>query len=592
MGLVLAAGLALGGGCSQNRPALNGAEAGEAAVTAPEAPAGGGAAVGRPRTGVAIINGEEKPAPEIAMGDRATIKRILNEGKYRNQVMNHLRHLSEQIGPRLTGSAAAELANNWTAEQFRSWGLSDVHLHRWGEIPVRFDRGPSTGKVLIGERPRRRGRDRGGEESGEGDAPAVEYRDARTLEFTTQAWMPGTKGPVRGPIVRLPQTEEEFEAVKDRLAGAWLLVPALPQNAPGGIGGRRGGASSARYEQRIENRKKVAEGADPMTLPPDERVIFFGINGLVSTSRDERVWTSAVPKWRELDPQAIPPDVEVQVRLSDYDYLNSRLTDGEDIQVEFDLNNSLTAGPWPVYNTVAEIRGTELPDECVIVSAHLDSWNGPGSMGTTDNGTGSAVTLEAARILMAAGAKPKRTIKFILWTGEEQGLLGSREWVKQSESMWPNISACFVDDGGTNYQGGLKCTDAMVPLLAAATAPVNFQFVDLKDGKPLNVNIQPQGDTFPRFGGSDHFSFVREGIPGFFWDEVGRAEYGFGWHTQNDRIDLAIPEYLMQSATCSAITAYNLACAPELLPRFAFDRDAPSEGRPPTVRRQTEGASN
>ena len=261
--------------------------------------------------------------------------------------------------------------------------------------------------------------------------------------------------------------------------------------------------------------------------------------------------------------------------------MNSRLADGEKFEAEFDLNNVFTPGPLPMYNTVAEIRGTERPDECIIVSAHLDSWNGPGSEGTTDNGTGSSVTLEAARLLMAAGAKPKRTIKFILWTGEEQGLLGSREWVKQNEALWPKISACFVDDGGTNYEGGLKCTGAMAPMLAAATAPVNNHFFDSKDGKPLNVNIQPRGDAFEQSGGSDHASFIAKGIPGFFWDEVGRADYGRGWHTQYDRMDLAVPEYLMQSATCAAVTAYNLACAEELLPRWEENEgsDSGGEGR-------------
>ncbi len=517
---------------------------------------------------LAIINGEVAPVPAIPMGDRRTINRILDEGKNRNQVMDHLTYISTQIGHRLTGSASADMANTWTAERFRSWGLTGVELDQWGEVPVRFDRGPSTGRIFLATRtPRRRD-----EATSESEPPKAEYTETRQMEFTTMAWMAGTDGPKRGPVVKLPQTEEEFAAVKDILAGAWVLIPSIPASAPQGIRGRRG-MGGERYDRRAENRQKVAEGADPMTLPPDERVIFYGIHGQLSSSRDERVWTGAVPKWRELDIAKIPADVEVQVRLSDYDYLNSRLTDGDDVQVEFDLQNKFTAGPWPVYNTIAEIRGSEKPDEYVIVSGHLDSWNGPGSMGTTDNGTGSSVTLEAARLLMAAKARPKRTIKFILWTGEEQGLLGSREWVKKNEAQWPKISACFVDDGGTNYQGGLKCTDAMAPMLAAATAPVNNIFFDSKDGKPLNVNIQPKGVKFTQTGGSDHASFVAKGIPGFFWDESGRAEYGFGWHTQNDRLDLAIPEYLEQSATCAAITAYNLACASELLPRFPTEQD-------------------
>jgi Zn-dependent M28 family amino/carboxypeptidase len=107
----------------------------------------------------------------------------------------------------------------------------------------------------------------------------------------------------------------------------------------------------------------------------------------------------------------------------------------------------------------------------------------------------------------------------------------------------------------------------MVDYLAAATAPVNGVFDSETDGKYLDVNIRPTGDKIDTHGGSDHAAFNRVGVPGFFWDEEGRADYGYGWHTQNDTLDLAIEEYLMQSATNAAITAYNLANAPDLLPR-------------------------
>lgn len=107
----------------------------------------------------------------------------------------------------------------------------------------------------------------------------------------------------------------------------------------------------------------------------------------------------------------------------------------------------------------------------------------------------------------------------------------------------------------------------MVDYLAAATAPTNGQFYSETDGKFLDVNIRPTGDKINTHGGSDHASFNRKGVPGFFWDEVGRADYGFSWHTQNDTLDRAIDEYLIQSATNAAIVAYNLANAPDLLPR-------------------------
>jgi Zn-dependent M28 family amino/carboxypeptidase len=236
--------------------------------------------------------------------------------------------------------------------------------------------------------------------------------------------------------------------------------------------------------------------------------------------------------------------------------------------VEFDLQNKLSAGPFPVYNVIAEIPGTEKPEEVVIISAHMDSWNGPGSQGTVDNGTGTAVTIEAARILGSLGIQPKRTIRFALWGGEEQGLLGSKAYIESlSEEELANISAAFVDDGGTNYEGGIPAADYMVEYLAAATAPINGVFYSETDGEYLNVNIRPTGEKIETHGGSDHAAFNRVGVPGFFWDEVGRADYGYGWHTQNDRLDLAIEEYLMQSATNAAIVAYNLANAPGLLPR-------------------------
>lgn len=316
-----------------------------------------------------------------------------------------------------------------------------------------------------------------------------------------------------------------------------------------------------------------------------QKVLAQNPAGFMSSSRDERVWTTAIKRGMALfgmDIAEAGQDPEVSIRDSDYRYINSELADGQEVIVEFDLDHQLTEGPFPLYNTIAEIPGTVWPDEVVIVSAHLDSWNGPGSLGVVDNGTGSAVTLEAARLLAAVGANPKRTIRFILWTGEEQGLLGSRAYVESlSEEERAKISAVFVDDGGTNYEGGLVCPPWMFDYLASATAPTNGQFFSeidharlLADNDPSNderagwmdVNLRTV-DAMPQGGGSDHASFNAVGIPGFYWDEIGRADYRYGWHTQNDRMDLAIEEYLVQSSTNVAMTAYNLACAPTLLPR-------------------------
>jgi hypothetical protein len=621
-------------------------------------------AAGKVVNSYAVVDGEMVDVPQIKMGEQATIARIFKEGADNSQVMDILAHLTQEIGPRLTGSSNAEAANRWAMEQFASWGLANPHLDEWGTIAMRFDRGPSAGRAFMGD----------------GENASYQLK-----AITTLAWVPGTDGPVRGKAVRMPADEAELEAIKEKLPGAWVIVPTDFS----GRSGIRGvtGSVSARYRARQEVRDNVGKPPPaPVVIPDDpmagpwegtlqfgrgggygvrlsvdknndgtvggtmaygegspspiengaidgdkltfefetsrgrsryeltavdgglkgtstrvddpertfeltfsrpptepegpsmlERVMEYKPAGYVSSSKDQRVWTSSVAGWRELTPDQLARDVEVIISEPDYDYLNSKIVDGADLELEFDMQNTLTEGPIPVYNTVAEIRGTERPDEVVIVSAHLDSWNGPGSQGATDNGTGSSVTLEAARILAAAGAKPKRTIRFILWTGEEQGLLGSRSYVERlSEEEKAKVVCCLVDDGGTNYQGGIQGIESQRDYLAAATAPINGRIWDSIDGGYLNVNVQIS-EGMPQGGGSDHASFNAIGIPGYFWDETGRAEYGYGWHTQHDKLELAIPNYLRQSATNTAIVAYNLACAPEMLPREVKEEETASE---------------
>ncbi|MFG0307021.1 MAG: M20/M25/M40 family metallo-hydrolase [Phycisphaerales bacterium JB040] len=647
-----------------------------------------------PASPYAMIDGEKVPVPRVAMGDARTVEAIIAEGQTDNRVMDHLTHLTQEIGPRLTGSQAEADAVRWIESRFRAWGLENVRLHEWGTIATRFDRGPSSGLIYV----------QGDEEPN------------REMEFTTLAWVKGTDGPVRGHAVRMPSTMEELDAVRDRLDGAWVIVPTQYAAGRRGIRGV-GGQMRNRHEERAEIREKleageydfdtqgevlgaapegmtrwtgafVYQGTDvPLILdvsdmavdditgvfsvqgfhegpienasfadneltftwpnPMGESTVSFTIDGqrgsgkavassgdaydvriamdeseptvvasemilaevlragpagFVSSSNDERVWTTSKSGWRETELADYAEDVEVSIRASDYDYINSRLTDGAEVELEFDLDHRLVAGPVPVHNVIGEIVGTEMPDEVVIMSAHLDSWNGPGSEGCTDNGTGSSVTMEAARLLATVGARPKRTLRFILWTGEEQGLLGSRAYVESlSDEERAKISAVFVDDGGTNYQGGTPALAGMVEYLAAATAPLNGRFFSPTDYEAAMSDDDPDNDadaglmlvdistlrdregneltSLPRGGGSDHAAFNAVGVPGFFWNETGRAVYRYGWHTQNDTIDLAIPEYLMQSATNSAVTLYNLSCAPGLLPRPATEESETAMSR-------------
>jgi hypothetical protein len=450
-----------------------------------------------------------------AQGDPATLDRIVSEGKDRSQVWATLEHLSHGIGVRLTGSSRCLEANAWARDRFAAYGLKNARLEKWGEIPVGFDRGPCSARVV---------------------APVE-----RVLEFTARSWSAGTGGPVRGRVVRAPATMEDLEAARPALAGAWVLSKSPPR--------RRG-------------RRTEEAGAADLT----EALWGAGIAGRIVAASNELVHTGAERGWREMSWDNLPQRVSITVRRSDYDAINSRLADGEEVEVEVDLVHHFVRGPIPVYNTIAEIPGTEFPDQAVILSGHLDSWDGPGSEAAQDNGTGSAVTLEAARILMAAGVKPRRTIRFILWTGEEQGLLGSSAYAEAlSEAQRNGISAVFVEDGGTNYEGGLVCIDAMAPMLRAATAAVGAAFPDM----PVAIDVR---ERMPRGGGSDHVPFNRLSIPGFFWTETGIGgregkDYDFIHHTQNDITRYAIPEYVVQSAVCSAVTIYNLAMADTLLPR-------------------------
>lgn len=462
----------------------------------------------------------------FAQGDAEVIDRIIDEGTNRSQIWDHLEHLSYQIGPRLTGSTNLAEANAWTREMFATWGLKNAHLFKWSEIPVRFDRGPSYAKMVEPMK--------------------------KDFEFTTNAWSMGTDGPVSGIVLKAPINEEAFSAIRDKAPGAWILT-------------------------KSQQRRRRGRGTPPNPIPGvpadiAEQLLEAGIAGVLVPSRNELVTTGSA-RWntiKELDFDKLPQLITIKIRRSDYDAINSRLADGEEVTIEVNLQNHFSEGPFPLFITIAEIPGTEFPDEVIIISGHLDSWDGPGSLGTQDNGSGTSVTLEAARLLMAAGAKPRRTIRFILWTGEEQGLLGSSAYLESlTEEERAKISAVLVDDGGTNYEGGLHCIESMADMLRKATAKVNEVFPDM----PVEIFVH---EKMRQGGGSDHATFNRVGIPGFFWEESGIGgregkNYTFIHHTQHDTPRYAVPEYHVQAAVCSAITAYNLAMADTMLPREEMD---------------------
>jgi len=417
---------------------------------------------------------------------------IVKEGRSNSQVMAYLDHLVNKIGPRLTSSTNLTRACEWTRGEFEKMGLK-ARLEEWGTFPVGFDRGPWSAKMI---------------------APV-----AKDLTIGFNAWSAGTSGPITGPAVLAPETDEELTQVKEKLKGAWVI-------------------SSAR-------------GAEKYRVAYDEA----GIAGVIRTEGGDLIHTSGSAR---IDWEKLPTRVTVTMLGSQHHEIVDLLKGGKDVQLTIDIKVEFKKGPIKVYNVIAELPGIEKPDEYVIVGGHIDSWDG--ATGTTDNGTGVSSTLEAARLLTKAGAKPRRTIRFMLWSGEEQGLLGSRGYIKAHPEENEKISAVIVHDGGTNYASGLNATEAMAPIFEKALAPL----MTLDESKGFYVRKVP---GLPRFIGSDHDSYLAAGVPGFFWLQAGTAKYNFGHHTQHDLYERAVPEYQRHTSMVVAIGALKIADLPELLPR-------------------------
>ncbi len=440
--------------------------------------------------------------------DAAVVAQLIELGRRDSRAEAHLRHLCLTIGPRLTSSHNLATAEQWALAQFRDWGL-DAHLDRWGEYPVGFDRGPFRGHRIGAE--------------------------SEPFEFTTMSWTAGTQGPTRGAVLFKPETLAQLAEVKDRIAGAWLISRSYPRGS--------------------ERPKVEKEERDELTAA----LALAGSAGEIRSAGRNLVITDGNHKiaWDEL-----PKTVRVVLRADQFKALADSVEAGESVEVEFDIDNRFYEGPVQQYNVVADIRGSEFPDEYVIVSGHLDSWDG--AQGAVDNATGCATTMEAARLLMACGAKPRRTIRFILWSGEEQGLFGSTGYVRDHKDQLERISAVYVHDGGTNYLSGLGITIDMEKQMREVCAPL----FDLNPAMPFKLRVN---DGFRYSPDSDHAPFAGAGVPGFFWDQSGKSDYTHMHHTQYDTFETAVNEYQEHSSLVAAIVAFNTANLQSRMNRDFFE---------------------
>jgi hypothetical protein len=470
--------------------------------------------------------------PSKQVGTSADLdRRLLALAEKDSQVMANLTYLSDMIGPRLTGSAALRRANDWAAARMRTYGLVNVHLETW-PLPEGWERGTATGRI-------------------------IEPDNGRTLALASLGWHPGTAGKVQGEVIALhAKTHKDLEAYKGKLKNAIILsrppaklVPLTEIDKPG----------SLRPSQPF------VPGKDKTSAPPEEVRAFQrklseflykeGAAVLLHDAGKHHGLLFTTGSWSGTDRPSASNRLPTAYVAHEHYALLHRLASRPEparTRVEITISNRFLPGPIPVANTIGEIRGSDRPDELVVVGAHLDSWDL--GQGTLDNGTGTAVVLEAARILASCGSAPRRTIRFVLFTGEEQGLHGSRSYVQQHKDELERMSACLVHDTGTGKVVGLGWLGrpALKPLLEAELACLEEIGV---------TDLNARG-----FGGSDHMSFDRAGVPGcIFRQEV--AGYRFAHHSQADTLTLARAPDLIQGAQVMAVTAMRLANLDRLLPR-------------------------
>ena len=519
------------------------------------------------------------------------IVRIRDEGMNRSQVMNTLSYLSDVIGPRLTGSPNMKRANDWTRDQMTKWGLQNAHLEAWGP----FGRGwvlkdfsaeviaPQTIPLIAYPKawsPR--------VNITNGDVVYVDAKDENDLQRF--------KGNLRGKIVltgALREVKAHFDALGTRLSEKELLELANAP-APGGRGGGRFSPTNPQFQGFIKNQifalKKLQffsdEGAallidasqgDGGTLFVSGASVPHDLDMSSPIAAIRSLFFGGVQPYDRDAPQVVP---QMVVAVEHYNRLVRMIQAGEKVQMKVNLETQFSMSDLMAYNTIAEIPGTDKSDELVMVGGHMDSWHA--GTGATDNGAGVAVAMEAVRIIQALGLKPRRTIRVGLWSGEEEGLLGSQAYVAQhfgkaQESQDANflrllqgggpspnvtrgaefdkLSAYFNLDNGTGKIRGvyLQGNEKVYSIFREWLTP----FRDM-GAQTLSIS---------NTGGTDHLSFDAIGLPGFqFIQDV--IEYDTRTHHSNqDVFDRIQAEDLKQSSTIMAAFLYNTAMREEKLPR-------------------------
>lgn len=548
---------------------------------------------------------ETKPAAkpsEAAKKPPATVvDRIKEEGLKHSKVMATLSYLTDVIGPRLTASPGLKRANEWTRDTMTKWGLENARLEPWGP----FGRGWSLVRF---------------------SAQVVEPQCIPVIAYP-KAWSLGLESPTVADVVLFnPKDDAELQAFKGKLRGKIVLnsaprdvkaqfeapgtrftdtqllamanaggpsdrpTPTRPPTTPtttttttGGSAAtptpaprRPGGFDPA--QMRLARRKaELLASEGPLV------VVDCSSRGDGGTIFAQSISTGGPPSpraarpWSKDAPKSAP---QLVMAVEHYNRLARMLRQGETLKMNVELVTRFHDEDLMGYNTVAEIPGSDKKDEVVMLGGHLDSWHS--GTGATDNGAGVAVAMEAARIIKALDLKPRRTIRVALWTGEEQGLLGSRAYVKQHFGTYETRP---IDAAVAQFVGGTP-----KPVLKRGPEYDKFSvYFNLDNGTGRVRGVHMEGNeavrpifrrwfepfremgaatlTPTRTGGTDHMSFDQIGLPGFqFIQDV--VEYDTRTHHSNqDVYDRLQEDDLKQSAVIMAALVYEAAMADTPLPR-------------------------
>lgn len=493
--------------------------------------------------------------------DLAVIHRIKAEAFENSQVMDHLFHLTDVIGPRVTNSPQHRAAARWVMERLQEYGITQVRLE-----PFPFGRGWSYRRFAV---------------------HLLQPAYAPLIGFPL-AWAPSTAGPIRGePVLAVLKSEEDFAKHRGRLSGKIVLIDEPPLVRP----------STEPPAKRFSEEELAERAQAPMPEPKkpeaDEReqrrrfnkrrnqfLREEGALAVITAGYRSDANTLVASKGGSEDPKdPVPPPMIALVPVH-YNRIARFLEKKIPVQIELEVEAQFHDDTLEAVNVIAEIPGGRKKDEVVMLGAHLDSWHG--GTGATDNGAGCAAAIEAMRILRALDLRMDRTVRLALWGGEEQGLLGSKAYVKEHfadpevmalKPEHARLAAYFNLDNGTGRIRGvyLQGNDMVRPIFQAWLAP----FADLG---ATTITIR---DTT----GTDHLSFDAVGLPGFQFLQ-DPVEYGTRTHHTNlDVYDNAQAGDLMQAAAILASFVYHAAMREEMLPRKPLPKPKPKtkpQGEEPT----------